>query len=210
VNERSLKKCSKCGEEKSLSEFSKDKSKPDGYYSSCKDCSYKWQRNNYLKNKDKVLQHHKEYYLKTKDGRYEKYKITLDAWRKSHRKEINAQQRNRSKIDINFRLSNLLRNRIYSTLKGLDKSQSSLKLLGCSVEFFRNYLESQFKPGMTWDNQGRGCNGKGMQEWHIDHIKPCASFDLSNPEEQKKCYHYTNQQPLWAKINRKKQDNYAL
>lgn len=54
---------------------------------------------------------------------------------------------------------------------------------------------------MTWDNHGRGCNGKGLEEWHIDHIKPCASFDLSKSKEQLKCFNYKNLQPLWAEDN---------
>ena len=47
---------------------------------------------------------------------------------------------------------------------------------------------------MTWNNHG-------IYTWHIDHIKPCDSFDLSNEEDQKKCFHYTNMQPLWALEN---------
>jgi len=52
----------------------------------------------------------------------------------------------------------------------------------------------QFKPGMTWDNYG-------YYGWHIDHKVPCSNFDLSKPEEQYKCFHYTNLQPLWAEEN---------
>ena len=63
-------------------------------------------------------------------------------------------------------------------------------MLGASPEFVWNRLESQFKEGMTRDNHG-------FRGWHIDHIKPVSSFDLSDPEEQKKCFHYTNLQPLW-------------
>ena len=70
-------------------------------------------------------------------------------------------------------------------------------LIGCSLEELKKHLESQFKPGMSWKNRGR--NG-----WHIDHIKPCASFDLSKSEEQHKCFHYSNLQPLWAKENLRK------
>jgi len=64
-----------------------------------------------------------------------------------------------------------------------------MKLVGCTIEFIKGYLEAQFEPNMSWDNYG---------EWHIDHILPCASFDLTLPEEQQKCFHYTNLQPLWA------------
>jgi len=59
-------------------------------------------------------------------------------------------------------------------------------------------------PGMTWDNHGTGKNGKGMKEWHIDHIIPCCKFNLSKDEEQRKCFHYSNLQPLWASDNMKK------
>ena len=69
------------------------------------------------------------------------------------------------------------------------------KLLGCTFEYFIEYLQRLFKVGMTWKNYGK---------WHIDHIKPCASFDLSKLEAQKKCFHYTNLQPLWAEENLKK------
>ena len=52
---------------------------------------------------------------------------------------------------------------------------------------------------MSWGNYGK---------WHVDHIRPCASFNLVNEEEQKKCFHYTNLQPLWAKDNLSKGSKY--
>ena len=69
--------------------------------------------------------------------------------------------------------------------------------MGCTIPYLKKYLESQFNEGMTWENHGE--NG-----WHIDHIKPCAAFDLTKPEEQKKCFHYTNLQPLWGNENHEK------
>lgn len=68
-------------------------------------------------------------------------------------------------------------------------------LLGCSAKELRRHLESQFKPWMNWGNYGR---------WHIDHIQPCASFDLTDPKQQEICFHYTNLQPLEAKKNIRK------
>lgn len=76
-----------------------------------------------------------------------------------------------------------------------------MKLVGCSLEQLKKHLQSKFTKGMTWENYGTGWHGKGMKEWHIDHIRPCASFDLSKASEQKKCFNYSNLQPLWAKDN---------
>ena len=60
-----------------------------------------------------------------------------------------------------------------------------------------DHLEKQFQPGMSWDNHG-------YDGWHVDHIRPCASFDLTDEEQVRKCFHYTNLQPLWAKDNLRK------
>ena len=81
--------------------------------------------------------------------------------------------------------------------KNTKKCKKTLELTGCTLEFLYNYLESKFTKGMSWDNYGKF-------GWHIDHIIPCSSFDMSNPEEQKKCFHYTNLQPLWWLDNLKK------
>ena len=67
-------------------------------------------------------------------------------------------------------------------------------MLGADANFVREHLEKQFKPGMSWANHTK-------DGWHIDHKIPCASFDLTKPEEQQKCFHYTNLQPLWAREN---------
>jgi hypothetical protein len=67
-------------------------------------------------------------------------------------------------------------------------------LLGCSVEELKKYLEIKFKEGMSWNNYG-------LRGWHIDHIIPCSKFDLIKEEEQKKCFHFSNLQPLWWNEN---------
>lgn len=94
--------------------------------------------------------------------------------------------------DVTYRLTALLRSRLHSAIKGTAKKSSAKKLIGCSIPKLRKHLESQFADGMTWDNHG---------DWHIDHIKPCAAFDLTNEDEQRQCFHYSNLQPLWAKEN---------
>ena len=101
------------------------------------------------------------------------------------------------RTNINAKLAHALRNRILKALKNINKSKSTISLLGCSIEEFKKYIESKFKTGMNWKNHGR-------YGWHIDHIKPCASFNLSKPEEQCKCFHYTNIQPLWWEENLRK------
>jgi hypothetical protein len=100
---------------------------------------------------------------------------------------------------MNFKLRTLLGNRIKSALKqqGTEKSLKTMDLISCSMSYLRKHIESQFLPGMNWNNYGK--NG-----WSIDHIKPCASFDLTKPEEQKKCFHYSNLRPLWYSDNVKK------
>jgi len=132
------------------------------------------------RNKNKISKQRQEYYLKNK-------------------KEILSRNykyiKSRSKLDVNFRIVRNLRLRIWEALKGKLKSRNTAGLLGCSIIYLKYHLESQFKPGMSWSNYGK---------WHIDHIKPCAKFNLSVISEQRLCFHYTNLQPLWAEENIKK------
>jgi hypothetical protein len=107
--------------------------------------------------------------------------------------------RERRRNDIAFRIELNLRRRIHYVVRGKDKSESTRKLLGCSIPDFKIYIESKFEPGMSWENYGR-------EGWHIDHIMPCAIFDLSKPEHRKRCFHFSNLQPLWAEENRSKHD----
>jgi hypothetical protein len=132
----------------------------------------------YLKNKEKKQKYKKEYYLKNK-----KYII----------KKVSSYILNKRKNNINYNLLCSLRTRLNHALKGNSKSKKTLELLGVkNIEFLKKYLENKFKPGMNW---------KKRHLIHIDHIIPCSSFDLTNPKQQAKCFHYTNLQPLWAKEN---------
>jgi hypothetical protein len=99
---------------------------------------------------------------------------------------------NRKRTDKTYRIVHGIRNRIRIAIKKNVKSSSSLILLGCTIPFLKQYLATKFQKGMSWENYGH---------WHIDHIQPCSSFDLSIPEQQRQCFHYTNLQPLWAKDN---------
>ena len=105
----------------------------------------------------------------------------------------------RRRANINERLSSVIRARILGAVKHGYKSASTENLLGTNVANLKLYLEEKFKKGMTWENYG-------FRTWHIDHIIPLASFNLEDPEEQRKAFHYTNLQPLWAHENIRKRD----
>ena len=105
----------------------------------------------------------------------------------------------RYKGDECFRIVQNLRTRMRLALNNSNKADTTQNLLGCTTEELKAHLESQFTDGMSWDNYG-------MNGWHIDHIIPCSSFDMLDPEEQRECFHYTNLQPLWAEDNLRKSD----
>jgi len=150
-------------------------------------------KNYYQENKEEKLKYAKQYRIKNKD-KYTKY-FSINA-EKIYKKRAKREKERRN-IDIGFRIESNLRKRLYRAITTNKKYQSTLEYLGCSIEELKIHLEKQFKKGMTWNNYGK---------WHIDHVKPCSSFDLSLETEQKICFHYSNLQPLWAIENLKKSD----
>lgn len=104
---------------------------------------------------------------------------------------VRTKQR-RLEQDQPYRMEHNIRSRVYSAIKNGRKSIKTLELLGCSIDELKNHLSCQFSQGMTWGNYG---------DWHIDHVRPCASFDLTDRVQQKQCFHYSNLQPLWAHDN---------
>jgi hypothetical protein len=121
---------------------------------------------------------------------YRENKEKINKWRRCYRK-------NKFENDVEYKLTHLLRRRVYMAIKKQygAKALKTMELLSCDIVKCKKHVESLFKLGMTWNNYGK---------WHIDHIIPCSSFDLTEPEQQKKCFHYTNLQPLWAEDNLKK------
>jgi len=168
------KVCIKCKIYKSYSEFSKSSRVIDGHAGSCKVCK-KPEVSKYELNKEKCKQQSSEYY-------------------KTHKEQRHTWYKNKEKEDVNFKLGNRLRHRLRSTLKKLKTRGSHINNLGCSIEELKQHLESKFLPGMSWGNWT-------LNGWHIDHIIPLSSFDLTDLEQLKKACHYTNLQPLWAKDN---------
>jgi len=168
----------------------------------------------YYKHREYSLKKSKEYHIKHREE-HQLYQINYRTinkkkllqkaleYRIKHRKIIYrrsyAYKVKKLKTDPYFKLMANLRSRIYCVLKGrIKKSARTLNLLGVkNISEVKQHLEKQFESGMTWDNHGK---------WHIDHIRPCASFDLRCPIGQLDCFHYTNLQPLWAYDNLSKSD----
>ena len=142
----------------------------------------------YQNNKEKVRDRHKEWYDNNKERMY----YLTKEWRANNRDRINSSIRDKRATDPYFKILCNLRNRVCKCIRRLDKSARTMDLLGCTVDELKEHLENKFEEGMTFDNYG---------EWHIDHIKPCVSFDLTDPEEQRTCFNYSNLQPLWARDN---------
>ena len=172
-----------CGKIKDLDcfQFRNDSQK---YKEQCKECRSEyckqWVQNNieYVKDKNRI-------------------------YGQIHRDEITERDRLRRQSDVNFRLTKLLRSRLRHALKGHVKHGSAVNDLGCSIEFLKEYFELKFYPhpetneAMSWENLGK---------WHIDHVVPLISFNLSDKEQFLKACNYTNLQPLWAEENLKKSD----
>lgn len=164
-----MKTCCRCFQQKPLSEFYKSSRQTCGVRSECKKCSSK---------KPRVSDMNQEAYKRYRDYRNQDFK------RRYHN-------------DLDFRVQRNLRERMRKALKGMSKAETTSSLLGCSVEQFKQHIESLWLAGMSWGNYGY--NG-----WHIDHIKPLDSFDLSDTRNQQKAFHFSNLQPLWSADNIKK------
>lgn len=106
-------------------------------------------------------------------------------------------RRDRRKSDVLFRIAGNLRARRGESIRKGHKRGSSIQDLGCSVDDFKQYIEKLWLPGMSWENYGRS-------GWHLDHVIPLASFDLTDLSQVRAACHYTNYQPLWASDNIRK------
>lgn len=194
--------------QKNYDEANKDKRK---VYLEVNKEKIKLQRKSYRKaNKEKIklqtktwCESNKEKLRVYREANKEKIKVKDKIWRESNKEKIrikrNNYSKNRLKTNVQHKLGSNLRNRLRRAINGNYKAGSAVKDLGCSIDELVSYLESKFQPGMTWDNHG-------VYGWHIDHIKPLASFDLTDRNQLLDACHYTNLQPLWAKDNLSKKD----
>ena len=164
-----------------------------------------------INNKEKILVASKKYREKNID-KIKEYSqkpevvASRKAYKLKNKNKINANKRYNEKfkrnIDPEYKLLTNQRTRITGILKK-HKTNKTLDLLGCSAQFLRTYIENQFLENMTWNNYGK-------YGWHVDHIIPCSSFDLTDLAQQQICFHYTNLQPLWAIDNLKKSNKIIM
>jgi hypothetical protein len=215
-----MKTCCRCKEIKDYDNFKKNRSRKDGYASNCRSCDKidyeknkeknrerckKWRENNiekiserkknYRKNNiEKVREQERnlyykriDYYIKYREDNKEHYK----KWRDENKDKKYEYMKERLKIP-QWRIALRCRTRIRRALKNIPKTNKTQDLIGCSWQELVNHLENTKVPGKDYTNA------------HIDHIKPCASFDLTDPEQQKECFHYTNLQFLPAIENLQK------
>lgn len=170
----------------------------------------KYCKTRYWKDPERSKNYRKKYYEANKEEIIKKgveYKKAhpevRQRWYNKHIEERRAYMRDylREKYatDMQYRMSKILRRRIHHALNRTNKSAKTEELLGCTIKEFVDHIESQFKDGMSWE-----C----ISEIHIDHIRPCASFDLTDPDQQKECFNYKNLQPLWAYDNMSKGVSY--
>jgi len=220
------KTCTKCETEKGLTEFNKDKNRRDKLSPWCRECASRANKARYHKDPEKFRRKGRQWReanlelnheVMTKSCRKwretnrdreremarlryklnpEKYDLIRRAWIDRTRDQRNKYYRDRRESDPDFKLRWYLRTGIRRALKKGQKAGSAVRDLGCTIPELWEHLEVRFVPGMTKENYG--------PVWHIDHIIPLASFDLTDREQFLKAAHYTNLQPLFAEENLKK------
>ena len=203
-----MKTCIICNIEKDLSEFNKLSKSPSGYQNKCRECHSRIKKEWYERKKESDSNFLEERNRKSRERYFERLNSEPDFkeklsesvkdyhenkkedvnWRKE-RNRLQTERINRNPLlKFRRRLVEKLRRNIFG--KGYKENSFTYKVLGCDCQHFKNYIESQFKEGMSWENYG---------EWHFDHIIP-LSIAKSEDEVIKLCHH-TNVQPLWWQDN---------
>jgi hypothetical protein len=187
------KQCTKCQRQlpQTTEFFWKVRKDGEKFRSVCRECTFesnsKWKKDNSLSYNEQQ----KDYYYANKQEILDKQTIY---------------KREKRRTDLSYRLVDNLRRRLNQAIKGQSKASTTMDLMGCTADELKVYIESMFESWMNWDNYGMYIAG-GPRTWVIDHIKPCASFDLSDPEQQKLCFHHSNLQPLCGHENILKSDS---
>ncbi len=189
--------CGTCAVLKPTAEFAKDSTVPTGFRSRCKACDSVAAKVYHQKNRETRIAKARAW-NQANPERHRALKRESDARcrprvRQNYKDWKNANPSNRLSVQLRVRISTAVRRQIERQKSGrLRKAGSAVRDLGCMIEELMVHLERQFQPGMTWNNYG---------EWHIDHVKPLASFDLTDRVQFLAACHFTNLQPLWGPDN---------
>lgn len=187
-----MRLCKECGDELIIGEnWTHSKAKKCDYI--CRGCVSVYNREYQWSNREEIAIQRGEYY----QSNHEAIAAQHREYRQSNRRAISTRERERRHVDIQFKLQHSLRNRLRCALKNGHKSGSAVRDLGCTIFELIVHLEAQFTESMSWDNHG-------FYGWHIDHIIPLSSFDLTDREQLLQACHFTNLQPLWAVDNGRK------
>ena len=160
-----MKICSGCNIEKPLSEFSKNRKAKDGLKYTCKACD----RENHLR-------------ARWQKENPEKARVSTRKWDCKNKSRKNAYAKRKWREDLQYRLRNNLRRRITKAIEC--KKEPTLDFIGCSLDFYMDYLASKFDEHMSLNNYGN--------YWEIDHIIPLNRFDLSDSQQIRAAFHYNN------------------
>ena len=190
------KRCTKCSTIKPFGSFVPQKAGYMGVKAQCRECDTEYDKQFQSKNNtraerdktDKAKQYRKKYVAEN-----------LDWWRKYEREY----RYNRRKEDMFFKIKGNMSGRLSDLINKRNLGTTTLELIGCDRETFISHIEKQFAAGMTWKNYG-------LKGWHVDHILPLSSFDLTVEDEVKKACHYTNLQPLWWQDNLEKGNKISI
>lgn len=196
------RKCRKCEIEKPLDSFRRMKTNRDGIALVCKKCTNKQCRDlRHAKRRaaNAFIRKEKENGLKRENFHSEEeWKNHLESLKKAGVENfIKNKERKDVRKTPQWKRASSLRSSLRTLVRNLNPSKRIIEIVGKNHEELKIYLESLFKPGMSWENYGK-------HGWHVDHILPCASFDLTSEEAVRRCFHFSNLQPLWSKENWKK------
>lgn len=166
------------------------------HHHSCRECERERARMWKAANKEHTLQYTRNWKAANKEHVSEynsKYSVEN---RNEIQKRSTAYHIMRYHNDVNFKLARKIREKCSRVVKSVRPSEEALRILGCTQQFLKAWLEYNFTPEMNFDNYGK--------VWHIDHLIPISKFDLTDDNEMRKCFHWTNCQPMLARENQSK------
>lgn len=164
--------------------------------------SNRWYHSHKHEIREKNRARSKKYYYAHKHIKMSprQWKLRLEyqkRWRAKNHEKTRSYECKQSQANIQRSIKQRLCTRIRTVLarRNIRKTDKTIELIGCTWASLQSHIESLFLPGMSWENRSL---------WHIDHVRPCASFDLRNPSQLRACFHFLNLEPMWSDKNMSK------